>query len=87
MATRDYTIQQKDESGNYVDVMKITITEPAGVVYSNIEWDSRTGIVTARVNGSERTPIPYTGVALGKLKPGPFVATNIVKMEYNYWYY
>jgi hypothetical protein len=67
--------------------MKITITEPPGVIYSNIVWDSRTGLVTAKVNGSDPEPIPYTGEALGKLKPGQFVANNITTMDYNYWYY
>lgn len=81
--SKTYKITQNGEV-----VMSITITPPKGVTYTNIEWDSRTGLVTANVDGSEqRKPINYTGQSYGTLQPEPFEAENIYHMSYNYWYY
>ena len=81
-STKTYKITQND-----VTVLSITIDDPGGV-YRDIQWDSRTGLVTAVIGtNSERIPIPYTGNACGKLSPEAFTATNIYAMDYNYWYY
>ena len=81
--SKTYKITQNGEV-----VMAITITLPPNTTYTNIEWDSRTGLVTANVNGEKtRRAIPYTGTSYGTLQPGPFEAENIYHMSYNYWYY
>ena len=83
MTTKTYYIFQNGKT-----VMQITISQPDGTKYTNIQWDSKTGLVTANVNGSEiRTPIPYTGVGCGKIEPGPFETRGIYYMDYNLWYY
>lgn len=79
--TKEYSISQ---SGG--EVFKITITEPEGVTYEDIIWDSKTGLVTAIVDG-ERKIIPYTGTAIGTLAPKGFTATNIYTVSHHYWYY
>ena len=67
----------------------ITITLPEGEIesYTEFQWDSRTGIVSAIKNGV-RVPIPYTGDSLCKLEPGPITSTvNISELQYDFWYY
>jgi hypothetical protein len=71
MKTRTYTITQPNEFGQEIAVFEITINEPEGVVYKNIEWDSKTGLITANIEiggvVSERRPIPCSGKSLGTL--------------------
>lgn len=83
MKTKTYHITQNEQK-----IMEITIVQPDDVKYTNIQWDSNTGLVTANINGSEvRSPIPYTGVGCGKIEPGPFETKGIYYMDYNFWYY
>lgn len=83
MSEKTYKVKQ-----NGLTVLEITIKQPEDTVYTNIQWDSKTGLVTANVNGdSKRVPIHYTGTSYGVLQPGPFEAENVYKMDYNYWYY
>lgn len=83
MASKTYAIKQNGKT-----VLAITITEPEGVSYTEIQWDSKTGLVTAKVNGkTAREPIPYTGKGCGCIEPGPFEGENIYAIDYNYWYY
>ena len=70
--TKEYFIKQ-GEGKNEKTVMKITITQPAGVTYSDIIWDSKTGMVSAIINGV-RKPIPFEGQSYGKLDPAGFTA-------------
>lgn len=79
--TRTYTISQNGE-----EVMSITITQPDDVVYQNIQWDSKTGMVSAEIDG-KRKPIPFTGKSCGKLMPAGFVAEGFRNIQFNYWYY
>lgn len=88
MLTKTYLVKQNGET-----VYSITITDPTASAnentistYSEIQWDSKTGMVTAKVNGV-RTPIPYVGKSYGTLQPAPFEVENIYAMDYNYWYY
>ena len=58
--------------------------------YNSIEWDSKTGMVSAEVNG-KRIAIPYTGNSLGGIPVGGIPSTDISinggTLEYHYWYY
>ena len=66
--------------------------------YSNIEWNSENGLVTAKINGT-RQAIPHKGTPLVKISPT--LPTTIEKSDdgitwetdedavlyYRYWYY
>ena len=54
--------------------------------YNYIRWDSKTGLVTAEVDGV-RIPLETIGITTGALEPDEFEALNITSMDYNYWYY
>ena len=68
------------------DIGEITILEDC----SELEWDSKTGLVTGKVNG-ERRPVYYSGNSLVTIPVG----NNTVSVDsllggrlvYNYWYY
>ena len=80
---KTYIIKQENNI-----VMQITITFQDTETYENIQWDSRTGLVSANINGSsERKLIPFKGISYGSLQPGPFEAIGISDIQYNYWYY
>jgi hypothetical protein len=88
MLTKTYLVKQNEKT-----VYSITITDPTASedkttipTYSEIQWDSKTGMVTAKVNGA-RTAIPYIGKSYGTLQPAPFEVENIYAIEYNYCYY
>lgn len=88
MLTKTYLVKQNGET-----VYSVTITDPTASAdktttptYSEIQWDSKTGMVTAKVKGV-RTPIPYIGKSYGTLQPAPFEVENIYAIEYNYQYY
>lgn len=65
--------------------------------YNSIEWDSKTGIVSAIIDGA-RKPITYTGNSLGaipignsltwgKKEPDGTVSNEGYSLNYYYWYY
>ena len=56
--------------------------------YSDIEWNSDTGVVTAKIDGAP-TAIPYKGNARAQLLPGLPVklSEGITEIKYHYWYY
>ena len=61
----------------------ITIKESA----VDLEWDSKTGLVTSLVDG-KRVPISYTGTSYGTLPTGSnALILNGATIEYDYWYY
>jgi hypothetical protein len=82
--TKTYNIIQ-----NGIPILSITIDQPTGVEYSDMQWDSRTGLVTAKINGGERKAIQYTGNSLGAIPPDPngFTAENVTGISFRYWYY
>jgi hypothetical protein len=83
MKTYIFTIKQLDRPDLHIE-----IDVPDGTIYHDVEWDSKTGLVTAKVNESlNRTVIPYRGNGCGKLEPEAFEAEGILDMKYNYWYY
>lgn len=87
-------------AGTVLQVGTLKITLPNET--QNLEWDSKTGLVTATVEGAENTPILYTGTSYGTLPVGTY-NDNIIKLqykekttdiiyktaslEYDYWYY
>jgi hypothetical protein len=51
--------------------LSITITNKSEATYSNIVWNSKTGIVSAKKDGdTEPKPIPFTGNSLGTIPVG-----------------
>jgi hypothetical protein len=56
--------------------------------YKYITWDSKTGLVTAKVGDSEATPIYYTGDSCATIPVGGVTnISNNVELKYHYWYY
>lgn len=73
------------------EIAQITIEQPDGVTYSDITWDSSTGLVTAKIkkgNGPVEGPfpIPYKGKGIVQIPPEPFVLENFYDINYNFWY-
>jgi hypothetical protein len=76
---------------------KTTTTTPGGTAYIhhyNIEWDSKTGIVSATVEpnqNSKRIPVLYTGDSLGAIPVDGLTEQEIdiygATLDYDYWYY
>lgn len=88
----EYIIEAKQPGGEFKVVKKITIKPPDGTNYTDMEWDSRTGLVTGRINGDEkRVIIPYEEVipnsGLGALPPAAIKTEGIQSMEFNYRFY
>lgn len=89
----EYIIKAKQPSGNEFEVIKkIIIDPPSGTNYTDMEWDSRTGLVTGKINGDEkRVIIPYEeGIpnsGLGTLPPAAIETEGIQSMEFNYRFY
>lgn len=80
--TKAYTIRET-VSGKVV--FSFTVNIPNNQ-YTNLKWDSRTGLVTALYQG-KRVPLETSGNTFGTLNPVAFTAENITSMDYNYWYY
>lgn len=60
---------------------------------TNLEWDSKTGLVTGVVDG-KRVPVPYTGTSYGALPVGDHEqeSNKIIlpagsSLDYQFWYY
>ena len=83
MASKTYTVTQNEKV-----VLEITISLPDEEEenYTNFQWDSSTGLVTA-LHGTKRVVIPSTGNPLGKIEPGPYEITNVTGVKHNFWYY
>lgn len=56
---------------------------------SNIVWDSKTGMVSAKIGtSSTQVPIAYSGNSLGAIPVGGCSTTlNGATLKYHYWYY
>lgn len=84
--TQEYKIYQDGST----PIMQIAITLPDTEIskYSDYQWDSKTGAVTAKnINTGKRVLIPYTGTSTGTLKPESFSGDGVRSFEYDYWYY
>lgn len=84
MKQRTYNIIQDGEV-----VLSITLSVEDGAAYYDIQWDSKTGLVTAKLQPTDekRVPIPFVGKSVGKINPAPFSTENIQEIKYNYVYY
>ena len=78
-----------------IKVQAATATKQADGSYrythhKSIEWDSKTGIVSAKVN-EKRVVIPYTGNSLGAIPVDGIASDDIAinggTLNYHYWYY
>ena len=73
-----------------------------GPTFTNFKWDSKTGMVSAKINGAaNEVPISYEGDSCGEIPVGGVNTIKIEKwitnqwvdtgnkptLEYNYWYY
>ena len=90
--SRTYKIIQANEDNVNETILELTISldDSLASKYSNFEWDSKTGLVTALDNDTDkRVIIPYTseGKSIGTIKPAPFQTEGIVSLDYNLWYY
>ena len=75
--SRTYKIIQANEDNVNETILELTISldDSLASKYSNFEWDSKTGLVTALDNDTDkRVIIPYTseGKSIGTIKPAPF---------------
>ena len=82
MIEETYKIKQ-----NGIEIFSITVKFPSNAIYTDVQWDSKTGLVTAIKNGAERVPLEYTGNALGTIDPGPYQTEKISQMDHYFWYY
>lgn len=57
---KTYSIIQNGQA-----ILSITVEDP-GNKYSNLQWDSKTGLVTAVIDG-KRKPIKYSGNSIGAI--------------------
>ena len=81
--SKTYTITQ----GTVVHSITITLPDSELTSYTDFQWDSRTGIVSA-VKNEVRVPIPYAGNSICMLEPGEITSTeNISELQYDFWYY
>lgn len=80
--TKTYTIKQNNQT-----LFEITVKAPDdNEVYSNIKWDSETGLVTATKSDGKKVVLEYEGNGVGKIPPGPITTTNISSVDYRYSY-
>ena len=82
--TRTYKITH---GGDNTLEFSISLDDSLAGRYSNFEWDSKSGLITALDNTTEkRVIIPHTGTTAGTIAPGPFTAEGLVSIDYNLWY-
>lgn len=81
--TKNYKIIQDGEA-----ILSVVVTFDSSKLYTDITWDSKTGLITALVDG-ERVVLPHTGNSCGTIAPGTFETEGLSPndMNYHYWYY
>lgn len=90
MATRTYEIKTKQADGTWEVYRSIGIDTSLYTDYTDFQWDSRTGLVSALDANGNRVVIPHTEGgkgSLGTISPGPIQTTGIEFLEYNYIYF
>ena len=85
-----------------VGELTITVSGTSSKPLKDITWDSKTGMVTAKINNAAtQTPIPYVGNSTGAIPIGGVEKWGLVitsggttsysqngcKLNYHYWYY
>ena len=79
--TKTYTIKQNNQT-----LFEITVKAPDEYSYSNLKWDSETGLVTATRGDGKKVVLECEGNSVGKIPPGPITTTNIKSVNYRYNY-
>lgn len=65
----------------------IEITDAEAATYSDYEWDSKTGLVTAKNSDQVRVVLPTSGNTIGTIPPCEFKTEGLIDIDYNYQYY
>lgn len=88
--TTDITIDENTSKTFKVGDLEITVGGPESKSLTGVTWDSKTGMVSAKVAGdSDYTPIPYTGTSTGAIPVGGTTTLELDggTLTYHYWYY
>ena len=86
----ELTISEKTSKTFKVGGLEITVGGAKSKSLTGVTWDSKTGMVTAKVGGaSDYTPIPYTGTSIGAIPVGGTTTLDLGggTLTYHYWYY
>lgn len=81
---KTYKIIQNEQT-----VLDIKIEVKSKDTYDAYKWDSRNGLVLAKLSNTETwVSIPFITEkgAIGAIPPSAFTTENILSMEYDYWY-
>lgn len=71
----------------YKELFNFTIDVSNPEDYSDYEWDSKTGLVTALDSNGNRVVLPTTGNTIGRIPPCEFKTEGLISIDYNYQYY
>ena len=78
------------KTGNIIKDTSFTVENTIKVLEDciDLEWDSKTGIVSGKVNGTRR-PVRYSGVSTCGISPNGAknIYLNGATLNYHYWYY
>lgn len=90
--TYEDTIEEDESLTFTVGDCSITVGGEGQSALSNIVWDSKTGMVSAKVGTSvDQVPIAYSGNSLGAIPVGGLnsdeIELNGATLKYHYWYY
>lgn len=88
--TVDITISENTSKTFKVGDLEITVGGIGSKSLTDVTWDSKTGMVSAKVGGApDYTPIPYTGTSIGAIPVGGTTALDLDggTLTYHYWYY
>lgn len=89
MVSKTYTVSQTIEDIKIDHSITLTISEGDILKYEDYQWDSRTGLVTAKLKGeTKRVVLPYSGNGIVALQPGiePEKSNTISSLDYDYLY-
>ena len=88
--TTDITINENTSETFKIGDLEITVGGVGSKSLTGVTWDSKTGMVSAKVDGdSDYTPIPYTGTSTGAIPVGGTTTLDLNggTLKYHYWYY
>ena len=68
-------------------LFSITVTAPDEHSYTDLEWNSKTGLVTAKDENGKTVVLEATGDIVAKIPPKEFSTENISSVDYNIWFY
>ena len=88
--TADFTINENTSKTFKVGNLEITVGGTGSKSLTGVTWDSKTGMVSAKVDGdSDYTPIPYIGTPTGAIPVDGITTLDLDggTLTYHYWYY